>query len=75
MLRLANDPLSTAAERVSLARPMSDAAFAQFVDPKNRTLRPAVTAWHGADLDAYYLDGSGQWRHCLTGALWPGYPS
>lgn len=31
--------------------------------------RPAVTAWEGADLDAYWFD-NGYWRHCQTGAEW-----
>lgn len=31
--------------------------------------RPTVTAWEGADLDAYWLDGD-TWRHCQTGAVW-----
>lgn len=31
--------------------------------------RPAVTAWQGADMDAYWLDGV-VWRHCKTGEVW-----
>lgn len=31
--------------------------------------RPTVTAWEGADLDAYWLDGD-VWRHCQTGREW-----
>jgi len=31
--------------------------------------RPTVTAWEGADMDAYWLDGE-TWRHCQTGATW-----
>ena len=31
--------------------------------------RPAVTAWEGADMDAYWLDGD-TWRHCQTGEEW-----
>lgn len=30
--------------------------------------RPAVTAWFGADMDAYYFDGV--WIHCQTGMEW-----
>lgn len=74
-MRLANDPFSTVLERMALTRPMSGPDADRFLDPKNRTLRPAVTAWRGADLEAYYLDDAGQWRHCLTGEIWPGYPS
>jgi hypothetical protein len=33
--------------------------------------RPTVTAWRGADLDAYHCDdGDGIWRHCQTGREW-----
>lgn len=33
--------------------------------------RPSVTAWEGADQDAYYHDKiMGVWRHCQTGAVW-----
>ena len=34
--------------------------------------RPAVTAWQGADLDAYYLEDAAAWRwiHCRTGEVW-----
>lgn len=35
--------------------------------------RPTVTAWQGAPLDAYWLDGdlaTGVWRHCQTGEVW-----
>ena len=31
--------------------------------------RPTVTAWQGADLDAFWLDGA-TWRHCQTGQEW-----
>lgn len=31
--------------------------------------RPAITAWEGADMDAYWLDGE-VWRHCQTEAAW-----
>lgn len=33
--------------------------------------RPAVTAWQGADMDAYWWDGA-QWLHCRTGEVWNG---
>lgn len=33
--------------------------------------RPVVTAWQGADLDAYWWDGA-QWLHCRTGEVWNG---
>lgn len=75
-MRLRDDPLSTAVERVALAPRYSDAAFLRFIDPENRYKRPAVTAWEGADIaDAYYLDAAGQWRNCLTDILWAGRPS
>jgi len=34
--------------------------------------RPTVTAWEGANMDAYYLDDSVKWvwLHCQTGAVW-----
>jgi hypothetical protein len=35
--------------------------------------RPPVTAWEGADMDAYWLD-NGTWRHCRTGEAWEGEP-
>lgn len=31
--------------------------------------RPKITAYKGADLDAYYFE-NGQWLHCQTGAHW-----
>jgi hypothetical protein len=31
--------------------------------------RPALTAWKGADRDAYWYD-NGIWRHCQTGEIW-----
>lgn len=31
--------------------------------------RPAITAWQGADMDAYWLD-NGVWTHCQTGEPW-----
>lgn len=31
--------------------------------------RPVITAWEGADMDAYWLDGE-TWRHCQTGEPW-----
>lgn len=45
---------------------MTDAEFAAFINP---TPRPAVTAYQGADLDAYWMD-AGTWRHCQTGEAW-----
>jgi hypothetical protein len=33
--------------------------------------RPPVTAWRGADMDAYYFDEQrGVWLHCITGDEW-----
>lgn len=33
--------------------------------------RPAVTAWQGADKDAYWYDETlGVWRHCILGTMW-----
>lgn len=36
--------------------------------------RPTVTAWEGADMDAYYLADADAWTwlHCQTGAEWEG---
>lgn len=31
--------------------------------------RPTITAWEGADLDAYWFNGE-VWLHCQTGAGW-----
>lgn len=33
--------------------------------------RPTVTAWEGADMDAFYWTGA-TWLHCQTGAEWEG---
>lgn len=30
---------------------------------------PAVMAYQGADMDAYWRDGD-VWRHCLSGEIW-----
>jgi len=35
--------------------------------------RPTVTAWEGADIDAFWFD-KGTWRHCQTGKAWEGHP-
>ena len=34
--------------------------------------RPTITAWKGADMDAYYLEDAAAWRwiHCRTGEVW-----
>lgn len=41
-----------------------------FIGPQRP--RPAVTAWEGADLDAYYLadETTWTWLHCQTGRKW-----
>ena len=31
--------------------------------------RPAITAWEGAPMDAYWLDGD-VWKHCQSGEPW-----
>lgn len=35
--------------------------------------RPTVTAWEGADIDAYYFADDDLWHHCQTEAVWPGH--
>lgn len=53
------------------AKPSPLAADIEGADTSNWSgdPRPAITAWEGADLDAYWFD-NGVWRHCQTGREW-----
>ena len=35
--------------------------------------RPVITAWKGADMDAYYFGADNLWHHCQSEALWHGH--
>lgn len=56
--RLRDLPPITADEIVAYTKPATPPAP-----------RPTVTAYQGADIDAYWLDGE-TWTHCITGVIW-----
>lgn len=52
-------------------QPITDADIVAYCTQGPQQPRPTVTAYAGADLDAYWRDGT-VWRHCQTGAVWEG---
>lgn len=49
--------------------PITEAEIVAYCTQGPKQPRPTITAWEGADLDAYWFD-NGVWRHCQTGAEW-----
>lgn len=51
---------------------ITDADIVAYLTQGPQRPRPTVTAWEGADMDAYYLADrdAWTWRHCQTGAEW-----
>lgn len=50
-------------------QPITGADIVAFCTQGPQQPRPTVTAYAGADLDAYWRDGTA-WRHCRTGLEW-----
>ncbi|WEJ60198.1 hypothetical protein [Devosia sp. FJ2-5-3] len=61
-------PLSIKARLPDLP-PITDADIAAFCTQGPKQPRPPVTAWKGADMDAYHFE-AGVWLHCQTGDQW-----
>lgn len=52
--------------------PMTEAEILAYTPPESPLPpRPTLTAWEGADRDAYWYD-NGTWRHCRTNETWKG---
>lgn len=65
-------PLALRASLQPLAPITADEVLAFTAPSSPQTPRPTVTAWDGADLDAYFMAPDGLWKHCQSGAVWSG---
>jgi hypothetical protein len=79
MLRIADDPLATLAERATVARPMRPGELARFLTAADRYTGPRLIADRGFNWMAstigqpfYYRDRAGIWRDTLTDEAFDG---